>query len=396
MNQSRVIFHIDMNSFYASVEMARHPELRGKPLAIAGKVEDRRGIVVTSSYEARAHGVKTTMQVWEARRKCPQLIVKTPDFDLYRKVSRQLFDLLRTYTEKVEKVSVDEGYMDVTALASRHHPVKLAQEIQQQVFHHLQLPSSIGIAPNKFMAKMASDMKKPMGITILRKREMNQTLWPLPVDEMHGVGQKTAEKLKKIGLQTIGDIAHYPKPAFIEQFGKYGEKLHDRANGIDEREVDPQSEHEFKSISQSITLPKDLTEEEEVQPVLRRLAARLERKLKEKKSMSYQLSLSIRYNNWRNVTRVQSVQQPLQTEEEIYQRAIAIFYQHWNGQPIRLLGITVQSLEPMNKATKQLDLFTYEKDAQKEPLYDTLYSLEKKFGPSAIHLGWKEDPRDQK
>ncbi|GGE37765.1 DNA polymerase IV 1 [Pullulanibacillus camelliae] len=387
MRKGKIIFHVDMNSFYASVEMAEHPELRGKPLAIAGKVEDRRGIVVTSSYEARAHGVKTTMQVWEAKRKCPGLIVKPPHFDLYRSVSRKLFALLRSYTDQVERVSIDEGYMDVTSLTEDRHPVQLAQAIQQQIKDQLALPCSIGIAPNKFMAKMASDMKKPMGITILRKREMHKTLWPLPVSEMHGVGKKTAEKLVNIGIKTIGDIAHYPKAAFVEQFGKYGERLHERANGYDPREVDPEAESEFKSISQSTTLPRDIQDEEEARLVLHRLAYRLSRKLKEKRSLAYQLSIAIRYSDWKNISRAKTVQQPLQTTEDIAQLAFQIFSTHWNGEPIRLLGITVQALEPVTKASKQLDLFTYEQDASKEPLFNVLQDLEDKYGSSVVRLG---------
>lgn len=169
--KGRVILHVDMNSFYASVEMAYDPSLKGKPLAIAGNVEERRGIIVTCSYEARNFGVKTTMPLWEAKKLCPQLIVRKPNFDRYRTASINMFEVLSQYSEIVEPVSIDEGYMDITESFELGSPIYIAESIQKQVFEQLCLPCSIGIAPNKFLAKMASNMKKPMGITILRKRD---------------------------------------------------------------------------------------------------------------------------------------------------------------------------------------------------------------------------------
>lgn len=196
--KARIIFHVDMNSFYASVEAAYEPALRGKPLAIAGNAEARRGIVVTASYEARAKGVKAPMPLWEALKKCPELLVREPNFDRYRSASKRMFELLYEYTPFVEPVSIDEGYMDVTDNFKDGSAVSLAKEIQYRLKHELNLPCSIGIAPNKFLAKMASDMKKPMGITVLRKREIPTKLWPLPAIEMHGVGQKNGRKAKKV------------------------------------------------------------------------------------------------------------------------------------------------------------------------------------------------------
>ncbi len=196
----RVILHVDMNSFYASVEMACEPSLKGKPLAIAGNVEERRGIIVTCSYEARKFGVKTAMPLWEAKKLCPALIVRKPNFDRYREASAGMFDVLRRYTSLVEPVSIDEGYMDITESYQLGSPIEIAKSIQTALLKELDLPSSIGIAPNKFLAKMASDMKKPLGITVLRKRDVPNVLWPMACFEMHGVGKKTAEKLAPLGI----------------------------------------------------------------------------------------------------------------------------------------------------------------------------------------------------
>jgi len=162
-HKGRIIFHVDMNSFYASVEQAHNPSLKGKPIAIAGNPKERRGILVTCSYEARALGIYTTMTVHEALRKCPELLLLPPDFQKYREASKQMFTILRSYTDLVEPVSIDEGYMDVTELSKERHALNIAQEIQDQIHAELDLPCSIGIAPNKFLAKTASDMKKTNG-----------------------------------------------------------------------------------------------------------------------------------------------------------------------------------------------------------------------------------------
>jgi len=386
---ARIIFHIDMNSFYASVEMRHHPEWRGKPLAIAGRPEERRGIIVTASYEARKKGVKATMPVWQAKRLCPELIVQTPNFDLYKKASQQLFQLLRTYTPYVEKVSIDEGYMDVTTIKAGMHPVRLAQTIQTRVKTELELPSSIGIAPNKFLAKMASDMKKPMGITILRKRDLATKLWPLAIQEMHGVGKKTAEKLKALKIYTIGDLAHFDKKRLESMLGVYGGKLHERANGIDDRPVDPEAEAVHKSISQSTTLPEDIASVNEAKDVFFTLSQRLSKKLKEHNVCAYQIAITIRYHDWQTVNRSKTMKSAVYLSQDIFEMAMFLFNENWDGRPVRLLGISANALEDAAFRTKQLDLFTYAEDAKDEPLLETIQQLEEKFGTSVVQKGMR-------
>src|SRR5690625_1662495 len=205
--KARIIFHIDMNCFYASVELAHDQSLKGKPVAIAGNPEERRGIIVTSSYEARAKGVRTTMPLWQAKKLCPELIVMRPNFERYRKASQKIFRMLAKITPFIEPVSIDEGYLDITECEHIGTPLEIAHQAQQMILQTLDLPCSIGIGPNKFLAKMASDMKKPLGITVLRRRDLSQTLWPLPVIEMFGIGEKTAEKLNTIDIHTNSDLA---------------------------------------------------------------------------------------------------------------------------------------------------------------------------------------------
>ncbi|WAA11228.1 DNA polymerase IV [Fervidibacillus albus] len=381
----RIIFHVDMNSFYASVEMAQNPTLKGKPLAICGNPEERRGIIVTCSYEARKYGVKTTMPLWEAKRLCPQLIVRRPNFDLYRKTSLQMFDLLREYTPFVEPVSIDEGYMDVTE--QRIHPLQLAKTIQSRLVNDLDLPSSIGIAPNKFLAKTASNMKKPMGITLLRKREIPMKLWPLPIDEMHGIGTKTAEKLRSIGVNTIKDLADANEVQLKSLLGINGIRLKERANGIDPRVVDPDSIYDYKSVGNSTTLSKDTTSEEQLLATLRMLADKVSVRLKNKAVFATNLSVMIRYNDWTTHTRSKKLVNPTQDEGEIFEEAKKLFQTHWTKRPVRLLGITGNDLVDQRHAYKQLDLFSFEEDAKDEPLFQTLEQLKKKYGEAVVQKG---------
>lgn len=378
--KGRIIFHIDMNCFYASVEMAFNQKLKGKALAIAGNPDERKGIIVTSSYEARAKGVKTTMPLWQARKLCPELIVMKPNFDRYRVASSQMFRILSEVTPYVQPVSIDEGYLDVTEVKEYGTPLELANYIQQKILNELDLPCSIGIGPNKFLAKMASDMKKPLGITVLRKRELPKMLWPLPVDEMYGVGEKTAEKLQKIGIKTIGDLAKKDVYQLKQLLGINGERLKNRANGIDPRPVDPDAVYDFKSIGNSQTLPRDTTDLIEINNLIHHLAETVERRMKRKNVVGKSVQLMIRYHDRKTITRSKKLQIYIDDKEVIIQIVKELFDLHWSQEPIRLIGITVQHIEEKQSVGKQLDLFTYEKEASKEKLYSTIDHLTEKYG----------------
>ncbi|MBT2660908.1 DNA polymerase IV [Bacillus sp. ISL-45] len=382
--KGKVILHVDMNSFYASVEMAYDPELKGRALAIAGNPEERRGIIVTCSYEARKFGVKTTMPLWEAKKLCPDLIIRKPNFDRYRTASAAMFDILRQYTEVVEPVSIDEGYMDITDCSDLGAPLEIAESIQKRIFEQLDLPCSIGVAPNKFLAKTASDMKKPMGITVLRKRDIPRVLWPLEVGEMHGVGTKTADKLKSIGINTIGELAAANEIQLKGLLGINGLRLKERANGLDNRQVDPDSVYDFKSIGNSTTLPRDISNQNELLKVLDRLSEQVAARMKRKEAVATSISVMIRFKDRKTITRSQKLQNPVSKQNEIAAAAKTLFLKHWNGDPIRLLGITGTELLEADKAVKQLDLFSYEQDAKKEPLINTMSQLREKYGKSII------------
>lgn len=382
--KGRVIFHIDMNCFYAAVEMAHDPRLKGKPIAIAGNPEERKGIIVTSSYEARAKGVKTTMALWQARRLCPELIVLPPQFDKYRLASKQMFKILAEITPSIEPVSIDEGYMDISDCKHLGNPVDIATNLQQRILEELDLPCSIGIGPNKFLAKMASDMKKPLGITILRIRDLQQTLWPLSVEEMYGVGSKTAEKLHLIDVKTIGDLAQRDVYDLTQLLGINGERLKNRANGIDPRLVDPDAASEFKSIGSSRTLPGDTTNEIEIYQLMKSLAQNVEQRMKRREAVGLSVQIMIRYHDLKTVTRSQKLPRYIDKQEDILEIAQDLFETHWNEEPIRLLGITMQDLEGKQNIAQQLDLFTYEREIEKMKLQSTVEKLSKKYGENTF------------
>ncbi|GAB4073517.1 DNA polymerase IV [Barrientosiimonas marina] len=378
--KGRVIFHVDMNSFYASVETAYNPELKGRPVAIAGNPEERKGIVVTSSYEARAKGVKTTMPLGQAKKLCPELIVLRPNFDRYRTASKEIFQMLAEITPYIQPVSIDEGYMDITGTEQHGSPVEVAQNLQQRIHDELDLPCSIGIAPNKFLAKMASDMQKPMGITILRKRDLHEKLWPLPIEEMHGVGSKTADKLRSIDIATIGDLAASDSYQLKQIFGINGERLQNKANGADMSPVDPEAVHEFKSIGSSQTLAEDTTDEAAIRNLMHELAENVERRMKRKQAVGKSVQITIRYHDRQTITRSQKLPQFIEHKEDILHVVNELFRKHWNLEPIRLLGITVQDVDEKQNIGKQLDLFTYEQEAENETLYEAIDYLSQKYG----------------
>ncbi len=381
-NRAKVIFHVDMNSFYASVEMTFDPRLKGKPVAIAGNPEERRGVIVTSSYEARAKGVKTTMPIWEAKKLCPELIIVRPHFDRYREMSAKIFKLLLQFTALVEPVSIDEGYLDVTDYDE--NPLKLAENIQLKILKELGIPCSIGIGPNKFLAKTASDMKKPLGITVLRKRELSTKLWPLPIDKMYGVGHKTAEKLKSININTIGDIAKADTYHLSLVLGINGERLKNRANGIDPRIVDPDAVSDFKSIGNSQTLQTDVSDINELKSVLAKLSEKVAERLQRRELKGLTIQIMIRYKDRQTITRSKKLSTYTNDLSEIFLHAFDLLDSHWSRYPVRLLGVTMQDITENKHIKHQLTLFTYEQEEKKYQMERTINKLKDKYGDNII------------
>src|SRR5699024_2916691 len=325
----------------------------------------------------------------------PELIVLRPNFDRYRAASKEMFQMLAEITPYVEPVSIDEGYMDVTGTEQHGSPIEIAQNLQQRISRELDLPCSIGIAPNKFLAKMASDMKKPMGITILRKRDIKEKLWPLPIEEMYGVGNKTAEKLRGIDINTVGDLANSDAYQLKQIFGINGERLQTRANGIDMRPVDPDAVHEFKSIVSSQTLAEDTTDEAEIRKLMHELAENVERRMKRKQAAGQSVQIMIRYHDRKTITRSKKLNHFIENKADIFYFANELFQNHWHFEPIRLRGITVQDVDEKKNIAKQLDLFTYEEEAGKEKLYKAMDELSQKYGKNLFKQLRNDDREEQ-
>ncbi|MDQ1909772.1 DNA polymerase IV [Paenibacillus sp. GD4] len=383
--KGRVILHMDMNAFYCSVHEAVEPDkYRGRPIAVSGSVEQRRGIIVTCSYAARAVGVKTGMQVREALKLCPELMLIAPDFELYRRFSKRFMQIAYEYTPMIEAMSIDECYMDITGSKQFGTPLEIAERIQSRVRNELQLPCSIGVAPNKLLAKMASDMKKPNGLTVLRKRDVPVLLWPLPCAQLYGIGRKTAEKLKRLNIHTLGQLAQTDERLLSERFGIMGPVLKRAANGEDDSPVNPEQE-QSKSIGHTTTLPTNYTRREDIARVFLNLADQVGRRLRRQALMANTVQITIRDPDMKTITRAVKLPKPSESREDFYHTACKLFEQHWpDGKPVRLLGVTLQNLSAKKETALQLDLFDYEKEPVKEKLTQAMDAIRDKFGEGAI------------
>jgi DNA polymerase-4 len=381
----RVILHVDMNAFYCSVHEAEdQDQYKGKPTAVAGSVEMRKGIIVTCSYVARRQGISTGMQVQKALRICPSLMVIKPNFHLYRKYSNAFMQIAYSYTPLLEAVSIDECYLDITGSRQFGTPPEIAEKIQRRIMEELGLPCSIGIAPNKLLAKMASDLKKPNGISVLRLRDVPNILWHKPCNEMFGIGGKTAEKLRKLGIYSIGQLAAADERMLVDHFGVMGSWLKRAGNGIDHGIVNPERE-QSKSIGHTTTLPHDVVGIAEARPILLNLSDQVARRLRKQGLVAAGIQLTIRTPDMKTITRSRQMEAPTETAEDIYKAACDLYVRHWKGdKPVRLLGVTSQGLSPKEEAAIQLDLFDYERQPKKESLNKTMDMLRNKFGENAV------------
>lgn len=339
---AKVILHIDLNAFFASAMQIKYPHLIGKPLAVCSNA--RGSVVTTASYEARAYGVKSAMPLAIAKQKCPDLEVVGTDFEWFNNLSLQFVNLLKTYTPLVEKASIDECYLDVTQkIKTYKKPLNLVVEIQQDIKESLGLQCSIGLAPNKFLAKMASDMRKPNGITILRKREIQQKLWPLPVGSMVYVGQKMTAKLKKAEIHTIGDLANSNLQDLIPLLGNQAYIVHQRAWGEDQDPV--VVEHDVKSISASQSLYDPIMEYDEVSLLIKTLVDDIAAKCKKNQISGKTLTLSLKLEDGTILTKSKRNDEGYSIATELYQVGMLLFDLVDQQEPIKFISISLMNLE---------------------------------------------------
>lgn len=384
----KIIFLVDMNSFFISCEALRHPEIADKPAAVAGDPKNRRGIILTANYEARKSGIKTTMPVQQALRLCPGLQLIPPDHRFYEDKSREVMRLLCSYTPVIEQNSIDEAWLDMTGCQGLFGtPLEAARNIMDNIKSNLGLNCSIGISENKFLSKMASEMKKPLGITELWKKDIEKKLWPLPLAAMYGIGRQTAEKLNDMGLKTIGDIAVYDKARLVKKLGKFGGELYELANGNDYSAVCPRDEEDIKSIGRSLTLACDITRLEEARPIILKMSEEVSAAARKHGKKGHTVQVTIKFSNFKTITRQASVKSTCVTND-IYAAGMKLLRNNWDGTPARLLGISLSGFEE-ETAMEQLSLFdtmNMERPHKKyEKLENTLDEIREKYGSGIIN-----------
>jgi DNA polymerase IV len=338
----RRILHLDMDAFYASVEQRDRPELRGRPLAVGGQPHSR-GVVAAASYEARAFGVRSAMSMARAVRLCPSLVIVPPDFTKYRAVSQQVFGLFRSVTPLVEPLSLDEAYLDVTENAwGETLGMTVARRLKNEIRSTTGLTASAGVAPNKFLAKIASGWQKPDGLTVIAPERVEPFLKSLPVDALWGVGPVTARKLRERGIERLIDVRSADPERLREAVGSLAGWLQQLSRGIDDRPV--VSEHETKSSGSENTFAHDLTNLDEIRHEVSEMAQRTASWLAKRQLFARTVTIKVRYNDFTTITRSHT-ESPTCDETTLVRRAVALLERTDAGQrPVRLLGVSVHNL----------------------------------------------------
>jgi len=383
-SMSRWILHVDMDAFYASVEELDHPELRGKPVIVAGL--EPRGVVATASYAARKFGIHSGMPTASAKRLCPQGVFLPPRFERYEEVAQKIRQILSEYSPLVEPISLDEAFVDLTGTELLHGPAEeVAAVIHQRIPKETGLSCSVGLGPNKLVAKLASDLAKPGGLRIVRPEEVQSFLDPLPVEGLWGVGPKTAARLREKGIRTVRDLREVPLGLLRGWFGpKGGEALWQLARGLDESPVVPV--REAKSISREITYPEDLFDQEKILSELRRLALLVVDRLRDEGVLAQTVQIKVRFSDFTTVTRQTKLPEPTDHPLMVADEAVGLFsrVEVPPGQGIRLLGVGLADVVPAT--FRPIPLFS-------DPsLGEVLYEVRQKFGPDSLSL-WPPGPK---
>ncbi len=379
-----MIMLVDIDAFFASVEQAHHPHLRGRPIIVCGD-PSRRGVVTAASYEARPSGVRAGMPLAEAKRLCPDAEYVEGNPRKYVEKSLELLEMFLTITPDVEPFSVDEAFLDLRRLPGRGQTLEsasdIARELQGRIFDTHGLGASIGIGPNKLIAKMASGVRKPRGITALSEDAFRGVFWPQDVQALWGVGPKLSEHLKALSLATVGALAHAPAGLLKQRFGVVGEHLIEAAWGRDRSAVIPYHEGvDPKSMGHEVTLPEDCRDPEFLEGTLLRLADQVARRLRGDGFRGRTVTLKLRDFRFRTLTRQRALSAAVDDHIGIFEVARALWREHWKGEPLRLLGISASALEHANE--EQLELFA--RDERARALQDALDRVRDKLGEASV------------
>lgn len=385
----RTIVHMDMDSFFASVEMLDNPEYRGKPLIVGGRRDSPRGVVSTCSYEARKYGVRSGMPISEAARLCPHGIFVPGRHWRYAEVSRQIMAVLEEFTPVIEQVSVDEAFLDMTGCEHFYADAReMGQKIKSRIREAVSLTCSVGIAPNKFLAKVASDLQKPDGLVIVRPEEVDAFLEPLPVRKIWGVGERAEQELSRLGIHTVRDLKKWKLDDLVARFGAYGRHLYLLARGIDERPVGEESE--TKSISRETTFDYDIGDFETLRRTISELSASVGARLRAAGFFARTVHIKLRYPDFTTITRAHTLPVTFCDDDTIYEEALRMFMEA-NATPrkYRLIGVGVAGLS----AVRQQALFA---DSRSEEISKVMDRINAKFQGKAIVKGRNLDLGDRR
>lgn len=390
---SSVIFHIDVNSAYLSwtatekLKNGAAQDLREIPSIIGGDQKSRHGVVLAKSVPAKKYGIRTGEPVANAFRKCPNLVMEPPDHKMYRQKSAMLMEYLRSFTTKIEQVSVDECYMDFTEIASQYaSPVSAAFQIKDSIREKFGFTVNIGISSNKLLAKMASDFEKPDKVHTLFPEEVPLKMWPLPIGELFMAGRSSVEALKKLEIDTIGELANADLGLIELHLKSHGKMLWEFANGIDHSEVQPE-QSEAKGVGNSTTLSEDAATVEEAMKVFHKLAKSVGARLRKAGQRAGMVSMEIKYYDFRTASHQKQLLKPTNEDQVLYETACQLFKEIWSGEPVRLLGIRTAKLSAESEP-EQMTLFDMElpqpPDEKHQRLNAAMEAIRKRYGNDAV------------
>ena len=386
MDKTRDIFHVDVDAFFASVEQALHPELRGKPVIVGGDPRDR-SVVAAASYEARRFGVHSAMPMAQARRLCPQGIFVRGHFDSYAEYSRRVEEILRRYAPRVEATSLDDFYMDFTGCRPLHGaPIEAAEKMKREVKEGTGLNVTIGIAANPTVAKMASELGKPNGILEVWRGSEAAFLRNLPVERLPGVGPATAQTLHNYNIRTLGDLARLTPEMLRQAFGAWGTSLGERARGHDDSEVATERAAP-KSIGRETTFRADTADRAELRATLYDLTERVARQLREERFLARRVTVKVRYADFSTVTSARMLDEATDRDDDFYKAAAGRLEELLQKRRMqaRLIGVTLSSFSPAGE--RQGKLFDQEKPQRRQRFYEGIDKLRKKFGHDIARVG---------
>ncbi|NCA97211.1 MAG: DNA polymerase IV [Bacteroidia bacterium] len=393
---SKIIVHIDLNAFFATAEEIRNPDLADKPIIIGG--DGRKGIVSTASYPARKFGIRSGMPTFQAKRLCPHVLILPVDFRYYGLLSREFFAFVHKYSKKVEKASVDECYVDMTDTLKDVKDVReFFLNMQAKLLKKTGLKCSIGVGPTKFLAKMASDMKKPMGLTILRRRDIPTLLYPLPIRDFYGIGKKTSPKLEAAGIKTIGDLAKRINADDADLqliLGKFFYVIKDWVNGYGNDEVDLEP-WDPKSIGNSSTFMQDTDDFTEIKEMISSLSKEVSERAQAERKKGSTVQLVIKDTEFKTINRSITFKEPTNDYQTIFDKALTLLERHYKGLPIRLVGVTLQNLIDPRDLVIQMSLFDYRKHEEESETKLLINELNRKLA-KPILIRASEVERKQK